>query len=278
MKRPIEEETIDSSENYESEQGAVEDASCDSVDSDLEEGELAHDASSFYPSSDSSPDNSEGEFDSLQHSALPVASLKDPHFNSSSIPQTGEEYLRLVRFEASQLPNSKGFHQVKPTISSAKFSLLSDEEKEFISQFQDFKNSLCSTRPLSNDSLPKLHDNDENGWFCYFYIKEYPTESFLKDSIDLFYSLSSKTQFTLLRYHRKWIKEQWSAIANHLQFVQRIYALLASCQYPFTSDEYYNLRVIQKELEDKIEQEPELAALINTLRVIICRVYDQKDI
>ena len=264
----------------------------------MEEGEILNSITSEISHSSCTEISSESdlELDSMQRSILPVASLNDPSFDESEPPTSGQEYLRLVRLEYLRLPkykNSTENLQLPIVDDSCKFQELSAEETEFLNQYTQFKlqlnyqshdnfevehNSFGNEDDKIIEAMhPNLHDNDENGWFHYFYLKSSETLT-LSQSIQLFQTLENKTLFSLLRYHRKWLNEHWEQITNHIHFVNNVYSILVCNRFPFTADEYFNLREIVKKLHEKTANEPDFSQQILSLELIARHFYGQKDL
>lgn len=187
-----------------------------------------------------------------QRSILPVAHFL-PDLDAS--PQTGEEYLMLVRIEASKLAllqraTDEAVIAIAHSPSSiSSLSCSSDSQAtEFIKEFVAFKERLSANK--ANEAVntpPSLHANDEKGWYWMLYGAASESVSF----VECFSACSSKLLFVLLRYHRKWISEKWQApdhgegiIELQKRILTGLYALLCCVEFPFSGDELWNLRQI----------------------------------
>lgn len=243
----------------------------------MEEGEISETDSTITLTKILDQDHILPKFNT-QRSILPVA---DFFPDLDALPQTGEEYLMLVRIEASKLAlmqsSVDGDEAVvatshfPPSISSLDCSS-QEQATEFIKEFVAFKERLSENKASNAANTPPcLHANDEKGWYWMLYGAASESVSF----VECFSACSSKLLFVLLRYHRKWICEKWQASGEGIIELQKriligLYALLCCVEFPFSGDEMWNLRQICQVIAQ--------GQTIEEAKIILCiaRVYYQQ--
>lgn len=267
--------------------------------SDLEEGELSSMSStvehrdsrrsdvsaSSVPSKRAilpSPDSGEA---TEGRAVLPVAAF-DETFTVGSIPESGEQYLALVRHERSALPpiltaSGSGVSVLKsvrdllvhPTSSSLEIN------RELVDKLvADFANipTFHKEAELSDD-LPAL--NDRHAWLLKLYGLDHadPKKPAKHEWRSLLCSLRPETAFRILCFHNTWLEE----IDPNLMQLDALPILLALIDRRLTSGQLASLRTLGRhctQLLDDEEDKPDAYRSLQQTVVVVAKCFGQHDL